>query len=395
MPVLTRDFYVLFLLELSAVLQVWDTFHKRIDVEPRRGGRSTQKPYPGRGRPPGDPGPPGPRSHPYASGRRPGSPSASPYGPPFPGPPGAAGPPFRESRTHSRGYPDRPPYHDEYYPDRRDDYRRPEYDRPEYADYDRRDPREMGMRPPGPGPTGRSDPRDMRDPRDFRDRGPGGRPDGPYGPGGGRYDDRRRDRPDISNAPPPRDGRHSGPASATASPLTSHPSLPPKPQSSHYDVPPAAHLQHAGANPLYHQHYPPTHQHMDPQSAQAGYGAYGHHQQYPMPGQADYSGYYAGYGQDPATLAAQQQYAYSAAGGWDMSANVVATGLQLQPFSSNQHGRHKAVPLPTDFMSGPSEAPRLSMPEPHEILGTIRGVIIRDAHGNIGLSQYHFTQAAQ
>lgn len=78
-----------------------------------------------------------------------------------------------------------------------------------------------------------------------------------------------------------------------------------------------------------------------------------------------------------------------------MSANIVATGLHLQPFTSNQLGRHKAVPLPTDFMSGPSDAPRLSMPEPHEVLGTIRGVIIRDAHGNIGLSQYHFTQATQ
>ena len=43
-----------------------------------------------------------------------------------------------------------------------------------------------------------------------------------------------------------------------------------------------------------------------------------------------------------------------------------------------------------DFMSGPSNAPRLSMPEPHEVLGVIKGVIIRDAQGNIGLSQYQF-----
>lgn len=41
-------------------------------------------------------------------------------------------------------------------------------------------------------------------------------------------------------------------------------------------------------------------------------------------------------------------------------------------------------------MSGPSSAPRLSMPEPHETLGYIKGVIIRDAQGNIGLSQYTF-----
>ncbi|KAF9933285.1 hypothetical protein BGZ65_004178 [Modicella reniformis] len=387
--------------ELNAVLQIWDTFHKRVEVEPRRAGRSSQSPYPGRG---GRPiGPPGTRSHPYSSGRIPGSPSGPPSGPPppphgqpFAGPPSMSGSPFREPRSHSRGYPDRPPYRDEYYADRRDDYRRPDYDRP---DYDRRDPRDMGMRPPGSGPVGRPDPRDMRDPRDFRDRPlpVGGRPDGPFGPGGNRYDDRRRDRPDISNAPPPRDSRHSAPNSAAASPLASHPSLPPKPQSSHYDAAPAAHLQHAATNLLYHQHYPPAHQlppHMDPQSAQVGYGAYGHPQGYPIPGQADYSGYaYAGYGQDPASLAAQQQYAYS---GWDMSANTAVTvGLQLQPFTSNQPGRHKAVPLPTDFMSGPSDAPRLSMPEPHEVLGTIRGVIIRDAHGNIGLSQYHFTQSTQ
>jgi len=39
-------------------------------------------------------------------------------------------------------------------------------------------------------------------------------------------------------------------------------------------------------------------------------------------------------------------------------------------------------------MSGPSNAPRLSMPEPHDVLGVIKGVIIRDAQGNIGLSQY-------
>lgn len=45
----------------------------------------------------------------------------------------------------------------------------------------------------------------------------------------------------------------------------------------------------------------------------------------------------------------------------------------------------------SDFMSGPSSAPRLSMPEPHDVLGVIKGVIIRDAQGNIGLSQYQFS----
>ncbi|KAF9920335.1 hypothetical protein FBU30_009857 [Linnemannia zychae] len=371
--------------ELNAVLQVWDTLHKRVEVEPRRAGRSTQGPYPTRGG--RAPGPPGSRSHPYAPNSR--LPPSSPhYGPPpFAGPP-HAGPPFRDSRSHHRDYHDRPPYRDDYYGDRRDDHRRP--------DYDRRDPRDypMGVRPPAHGPMGRSDPRDIRDPRDprdFRDRGPplAARGEAPYG--AGRYDDRRRDRADMSNAPPPRDNRHHGSAGASASPLTAHPSLPPKPPTSQYDTNagPPQHMQ--AANPMYSGHYPPgAHQHppqVDP--ATQAYGAYGHpgHPGYPVPGQADYSSYPYGYGQDP--TAQQQMYGYTAAtaGGWDISGATAATvghvgaGLHLQPFSSSQHGRHKAVPLPTDFMSGPSDAPRLSMPEPHEVLGTIRGVIIRDAHG--------------
>ncbi|KAF9172394.1 hypothetical protein BGX21_003675 [Mortierella sp. AD011] len=393
-------------LELNTVLDIWDQFHKRVEVEPKRGGRATQSPFPSRGGRPS--GPPGTRPHPYAPYRSPvpgpgPGPALGPtpphYGPPFAGPPPVSGPPFRDPRAHHRGYHERSPYREEYYPDRREDYRRP--------DYDRRDPRDhlTGMRPPGPGPMGRPDVRDMRDmrdPREFRDR-PGSRGDGPFGAGGGRYDDRRRDRPDISNAPPPRDNRHSGPNSATSSPLVAHPSLPPRPQNGHYDGASASHGPHQAANPMYPQQYPPgAHQQppqMDLQAAQAAYGAYGQPQGYPAPGQVDYSGYsYSGYGQD-----AQHAYAYpsAAAAGWDMSGASAASaaaqfgaGLQLLPFSSDQPGRHKAVPLPTDFMSGPSDAPRLSMPEPHEILGTIRGVIIRDAQGNIGLCQYHFTQAS-
>ncbi|KAG0321874.1 hypothetical protein BGZ97_009882 [Linnemannia gamsii] len=385
--------------ELNSVLQVWDTLHKRVEIEPRRAGRSTQSPYPSRGG--RAPGPPGTRPHPYAPSRLP--PSSPHYGPPFAGPP-HAGPPFREPRSHHRDYHDRPAYRDEYYADRRDDHRRP--------DYDRRDPRDhpMGARPPGPGPMGRPDPRDMRDPRDprdFRERGPhppppAARGEGPYG--ASRYDDRRRDRADLNSAPPPRDNRHHGSAGASGSPLTAHPSLPPKPATSQYDANPAVPQHMQATNPMYPGHYPPGAHQQPPQvdpTAQAAYGAYGHpgHPGYPAPGQADYSGYAYGYGQDPA--AQQQMYGYAAAGGWDMSGGAAAVavgqhvgaGLHLQPFTSGQHGRHKAVPLPTDFMSGPSDAPRLSMPEPHEVLGTIRGVIIRDAHGNIGLSQYHFTQA--
>lgn len=34
---------------------------------------------------------------------------------------------------------------------------------------------------------------------------------------------------------------------------------------------------------------------------------------------------------------------------------------------------------------------RISMPEPHQSLGVIKGVIIRDAQGNIGLTSYTFS----
>ncbi|KAF9572955.1 hypothetical protein EC968_009160 [Mortierella alpina] len=369
--------------ELNTVLQVWDVLYKRVEVEPRRAGRATQAPYPGRTG--GVPGAAGTRPHPYAPSRFPASP---PYGPGHAGPPHANAPPFRENRSHHRDYHDRPPYRDDYYPDRRDDYRRP--------GYEHRDPRDsMGPRAPGPVPMGRPDLRDMRDHRDYRDRPPppSARGEGPYGAGAGRYDDRRRDRLDLSNAPPPRDSRHFGSNGATASPLTAHPSLPPKPHGAHYD----ASAQPPATSAMYPQHYPPAPpqhpSHVDAHGAHAAYNAYGQQQAYSTPGHADYAGYaYAGY-QDPATLATQSQqypYASGAAGEWSLAAGA---GHHVQTFASTQPGRHMAVPLPTDFMSGPSEAPRLSMPEPHEVLGTIRGVIIRDAHGNIGLSQYQFYQA--
>lgn len=31
------------------------------------------------------------------------------------------------------------------------------------------------------------------------------------------------------------------------------------------------------------------------------------------------------------------------------------------------------------------------MPEPHEVLGIVKGYIIRDAQGSIGMSNYEFT----
>ncbi|ORZ09782.1 hypothetical protein BCR41DRAFT_388286 [Lobosporangium transversale] len=378
--------------ELNTVIEIWDIYHKRIEIEPKRSGRATQSPYPGRGIRPS--GPPGTRPHPYAPYR---SPSAGPgpapphYNAPlYAGPPAMSGPNFRESRGHHRGY-DRPPYREDYYPDRREDYRRP--------DYDRRDPRDhhLGTRPlpPGTGPMGRPDPRDMRDmrdPRDFRDRPPplAARNDGFFGlPGGSRYDDRRRDRLENSHVPPLRG--HSGPNGT--SPLNPHPSLPPKPHGTNFDsIPPPHAQQHHASGSIYPQSYPPTpHQppHMDPQGY---YAAYGQPMDYSMPGQADYTGYgytdAQGYTYPPAATAGSN---------WDMNAGSTGastTGLNLVPFNSSQPGRHKAVPLPTDFMSGPSDAPRLSMPEPHEVLGRISGVIIRDAQGNIGLCQYQFTQSA-
>ncbi|KAF9431269.1 hypothetical protein BGZ94_003584 [Podila epigama] len=383
--------------ELNAVLQIWDTHHKRIDIEPRRAGRSTQGPYPTRGgRPVGPPSTRGP--YPYPSSRGP-----PPYGAPYPPP-----------RAHHRDYNDRPPYREDYYSDRRDDYRRSDFDRIDHRDH------AMGMRAPGPGPINRPD---MRDPRDFRDRPPPARGDHPYA-AGARFEDRRRDRPEGAHVPPPRDSRHGG---APSGGLPGHPSLPPKPHVSSFDNNAASHGHPQAANGVYSQHshhhqqqhqqsqYPSAIPSVDPTAPHAAYYAQQqqqHQQQHPqpqaypgtMPGQVDYAGYgYGAYAQDPAATAA-----YYGAQGWDMNGTVAATAaaaaaaiaataasgsLQTAPFSSNQPGRHKAVPLPTDFMSGPSDAPRLSMPEPHQVLGSIRGVIIRDAHGNIGLSQYQFTQA--
>ncbi|KAG0338312.1 hypothetical protein BG004_007266 [Podila humilis] len=362
--------------ELNAALHVWYIYYKPIDTEPRRGGRSTQNPYPSRG---GRPvGPPGTRPYaPYPSSRGPPPPH---YGVPYPPP-----------RGHHRDYLDHPPYREDYYGERREDYRRP--------DYERHDPREhdMDMRPPVPGAVGRPD---VRDPRDFRDRGPPvPRGDHPYA-AGPRFDERRRDRAD-SHGPSSRDSRHAG-ANGTPGGLSAHPSLPPKPHTNAFDNNPIQQA-HQGTSHMYapvSQHAPQQQysQAIDP--AHAAY--YAQQQAYAgaASGQVDYSAYAYGYPQDPAAAAAAA--AYYGAQGWDMtgaaagapvptSAAAVA-GMPQQPFHSGDHGRHKAVPLPTDFMSGPSEAPRLSMPEPHQVLGTIRGIIIRDAHGNIGLSQYQFTQ---
>ncbi|KAF9977681.1 hypothetical protein BGZ73_005191 [Actinomortierella ambigua] len=384
--------------ELNNVFQVWDPLYKRPEPETRRGGRTHVGPYPTRGGRPG--GPPSTRPHPYG-GR---APYRDPRGEP-------RGEPRGDARGDPRGYHHEPrdyPYRDDYYGERMEDYRR--------ADYDRRDPRGPPP-PPGARNSPYPPPRDMRDGRDYRERPspPASRHDDPYGVN--RYEDRRRGYDGGQPAPGPRDGRPGMHHGASPS-LASHPSLPPKPAVSAYmpgvqNAPPGNRVN--GRNQPQAPHQPPQQPTHAPAPAQpqaypqtaAAYPGYAQQAAGYSQGYADPNAYaaYGYYGQDPnaaATAAAQQ--AYYGQAGWDMThaaaANVAAVGavagagLNLQPFTSSQHGRHKAVPLPTDFMSGPSEAPRLTMPEPHEVLGVIRGVIIRDAQGNIGLSQYTFTRSS-
>ncbi|KAG4302640.1 hypothetical protein PCK1_000995 [Pneumocystis canis] len=59
-------------------------------------------------------------------------------------------------------------------------------------------------------------------------------------------------------------------------------------------------------------------------------------------------------------------------------------------FTSEQKGRHQHLPLPSDFMLGPMEGTRIEMPEPHHVLGIIKGMVIRDGQGNFGISKYSF-----
>ncbi|KAG4303743.1 hypothetical protein PORY_002851, partial [Pneumocystis oryctolagi] len=54
-------------------------------------------------------------------------------------------------------------------------------------------------------------------------------------------------------------------------------------------------------------------------------------------------------------------------------------------FTSEQQGRHKHLPLPSDFMLGPIDGVRIEMPEPHHVLGVIKGMVIRDGQGNFGI----------
>ncbi|KAG5513480.1 hypothetical protein PMAC_000911 [Pneumocystis sp. 'macacae'] len=54
-------------------------------------------------------------------------------------------------------------------------------------------------------------------------------------------------------------------------------------------------------------------------------------------------------------------------------------------FTSEQQGRHQHLPLPSDFMLGPMDGTRIEMPEPHHVLGVIKGMVIRDGQGNFGI----------
>ncbi|CAG8547806.1 9356_t:CDS:2, partial [Ambispora gerdemannii] len=339
-------------LELLTVFRLWEQHNKK-DVavmqnvytdQPRRGrgGYSRGGYWPQRGAPP--------RHSPYPQQ---GAPRRRDWG---------------GGIRDDRDYRDRRP--DDYHRDRRDEYQRRDYDRRQ----DYRAP------PPGPPPFGRERPQLAR--RDDQ-----------YHRPGGAYDDRRRDTSNMYDRRPD-DNRHSrdyrGPPP--------HPGPivpPPKPSPAIYEAPPMP------PNP------PPAPQ-MQP-SSQTGY----EYQQYsseqqqfpttPTGYQQDYTGqtyagYYPQYPQDHQLNGqAANQYQYSQAGaaaanttGWD-AAQMQTGQSHITSFGWNQPGRHTAIPLPTDFMAGPSSAPRLSMPEPHEVLGVIKGVIIRDAQGNIGLSKYHFS----
>lgn len=237
---------------------------------------------------------------------------------------------------------------DEHYNrDRRDEYSRRDYDR-----------RQDFRGPPNPSQAFNRDRQQM------------GRRDDSYHRN---YDERRRDSYDRR----PEDNRHPRDHRGPPLPLTI---VPPKPSPSIYEAPPMPPMPPTVPNPAI-------------QSPQPGYDytSYSTDQQY----SSVYPGYFPQYPQESSTNGQSYQYStVSTSAAWDTQTNPMqSVPIQLASFNWNQPGRHTAIPLPTDFMSGPSNAPRLSMPEPHDVLGVIKGVIIRDAQGNIGLSQYSFSSS--
>ncbi|KAG0167978.1 hypothetical protein DFQ28_004004 [Apophysomyces sp. BC1034] len=245
----------------------------------------------------------------------------------------------RDSGGYSRGGP-------RDYRDRRD---RDDYHRRRYDDW-----REFERRPPGP-PLAHDDYKMRRDPG--------------YGPPRA-YDDRRR--PPVDR-PQQRDQRLPVPPQPMAGPPT-YAAGPVKPSPTTYESAPQPPMPAA------------------PQPPAADGNSYGY--SYGDPNVASYSGMY-----DPNAKFYTQQdpnsiyRPYPSMPTYSQPPQPWAYGMpvQNQSFSSRDPGRHLSLPLPTDFMTGPSDAPRVSMPEPHQSLGVLKGVIIRDAQGNIGLASYTFS----
>ncbi|CAG8517673.1 10347_t:CDS:10 [Paraglomus occultum] len=331
--------------EMAMILRIWIQCNKKEPaIPPVHGGHSEQPRSRGRGHmrggywlPRGGP----PRYSPYPQG-----------------PPRRREWPVRDERDFRDRRVD-----GDHFRDRRDEYARREFDR-------RPDFRGGPLPPPPPPlPFGRD-----RPPMVWRD--------DVYH----RYDDRRRDVYD--RRPDERHGRDLRGPPMPPMPVPIPVGPPIKATPAIYEsppMPPASQLQQTQQTAYDYQQYSSDQQQYSTDTS-------GYQQDYST---QTYPGYYPQYppdGQLNGQSTSNYQYTNANNNGWDAQGNPVQPiPIQLTSFSWNQPGRHGAIPLPTDFMSGPSNAPRLSMPEPHDVLGVIKGVIIRDAQGNIGLSQYTFT----
>ncbi|CAG8571370.1 4884_t:CDS:2 [Diversispora eburnea] len=197
------------------------------------------------------------------------------------------------------------------------------------------------------------------------------------------FDDRRRNSHErrLDDNRHPRD--HRGPP-----PLPLNVGPPSKSSPSIYEAPPMPPMPPNVPNPQVQSSPQAGYDYSQYSSDPQQYSATGFQTEYNL---QVYPGYFAQYPQESTANGQQYQYPISSASWETQTTPIQSMPIQLASFNWNQPGRHTAIPLPTDFMSGPSSAPRLSMPEPHDVLGVIKGVIIRDAQGNIGLSQYQFS----
>ncbi|RHZ87397.1 hypothetical protein Glove_36g19 [Diversispora epigaea] len=323
---------------LGKIFRSWEQFNKNDAQEGTNTGHTEQNRNRGRGNNRGG----------YWTGR--GGPRHSPYQ--------NQGQQRRRewAAREDRDYRDRRP--DDNYRDRRDDHSRRDFDR----------------RPDFRGPSV---------PTVFnRDRIHMGRRDDSFHRN---FDDRRRNSHErrLDDNRHPRD--HRGPP-----PLPLNVGPPSKSSPSIYEAPPMPPMPPNVPNPQVQSSPQAGYDYSQYSSDPQQYSATGFQTEYNL---QVYPGYFAQYPQE-STANGQQQYQYpiSASSSWETQTTPIQSmPIQLASFNWNQPGRHTAIPLPTDFMSGPSSAPRLSMPEPHDVLGVIKGVIIRDAQGNIGLSQYQFS----